>query len=138
MRLGHSALMRKALKKEQQLQNEMIQSLMPQEVAREVMQGSYDSEGDEEDEEEEEENVVANTNDGVAGGLGSSNEVQMGSLEMNKKKGRRKSQSSRKDGRNRDSASISDDSDDYSADEAEPLRGVEGGTSCESSFAYFN
>ncbi|KAM7539913.1 hypothetical protein Aperf_G00000034565 [Anoplocephala perfoliata] len=127
MRLGHSALMRKALKKEQQLQNEMIQSLMPQEVAREVMQGSYDSEDD--DEEEEQENAVANANDGTAGHRGSSNDAQMGSFEVNKKQGRRKSQSSRKDVRNRDSATISDDSDDYSADETEPLKVTEGGSS---------
>lgn len=58
MRLGHSALMRKALEKEQQTQNEMIQSLMPQKVAHEVMQGSYNSEDEDEANEDEGDNEL--------------------------------------------------------------------------------
>ena len=77
MRLGHSALMRKALEKEQKIQNEMIQSLMPQKVAQEVMQGSYDSE-DEDVQEEATDVIVASGNENV-------NDVQMNSLSTNKK-----------------------------------------------------
>ncbi|KAL7062673.1 hypothetical protein AAHC03_0500 [Spirometra sp. Aus1] len=39
MRLGHNAVMRKALEKEQRMRKDMIQSLMPLQVAEEVMRG---------------------------------------------------------------------------------------------------
>ena len=118
MRLGHSALMRKALEKEQKIQNEMIQSLMPQKVAQEVMQGSYDSE-DEDVQEEATDVIVASGNENV-------NDVQMNSLSTNKKV-EKKGSVEKKSSKSRDSISFSDDTDD-SVDENEPLRGVEAGT----------
>nr|CDS15990.1 adenylate cyclase type IX [Echinococcus granulosus] len=111
MRLGHSALMRKALEKEQQIQNEMIQSLMPQKVAHEVMQGSYNSEDEDE----------ANESEG-------GNELRMVSFRKGKKDGK-ETNHEKINAKGRGSASFSDDTDDYSADESEPLRGMEGSTS---------
>ncbi|KAL5961566.1 Adenylate cyclase type 2, partial [Taenia solium] len=110
MRLGHSALMRKALEREQQTQNEMIQSLMPQKVAHEVMQGSYNSEDEE-----------ANEDEG-------DNELRMVGFQKGKKDVKATNLGKRnvKEGK---SASFSDDTDDYSAEESEPLKGTEGSTS---------
>ncbi|KAL5111670.1 Adenylate cyclase type 5 [Taenia crassiceps] len=107
MRLGHSALMRKALEKEQQTQNEMIQSLMPQKVAHEVMQGSYNSEDEDEANEDE---------------------LRMVSFQAGEKAARATNlgKTNVKEGKN---ASFSDDTDDYSADESEPLKGTQASTS---------
>lgn len=110
MRLGHSALMRKALEKEQQTQNEMIQSLMPQKVAHEVMQGSYNSEDEDE----------ANEDEG-------DNELRMVSFKKEKKDAK-VTNLGKTNVKARKSASFSDDTDDYSADENEPLKGTEGST----------
>ncbi|VDO03766.1 unnamed protein product [Rodentolepis nana] len=121
MRLGHSALMRKAIEKEQQLQNEMIQSLMPQEVAREVMQGSYDSEeGEDEDD-----------NSTVGGNDSNSNEFDDGEFAMHDLGKDKKYKKTVKQIRSkrRKSDSLFDDSEDYSGDEADPLKNIEGGGS---------
>nr|CUU99763.1 hypothetical transcript [Hymenolepis microstoma] len=121
MRLGHSALMRKAIEKEQQLQNEMIQSLMPQEVAREVMQGSYDSE----DGEDEDDNLTVEGNDNN-GNEFDDGEFAMNDLGKNKKY---KKTVKRVRSKRRKSDSLFDDSEDYSADETDPLKNLEGGSS---------
>ncbi|VDK34642.1 unnamed protein product [Taenia asiatica] len=99
MRLGHSALMRKALEREQQTQNEMIQSLMPQKVAHEVMQGSYNSEDEEEANEDEGDSELR-----MVGFQKGKKDVKVTNLgKTNVKEGK--------------SASFSDDTDDYSAEE---------------------
>lgn len=124
MRLGHSALMRKALEKEQQLQNEMIQSLMPQEVAREVMQGSYDSTEGEEEDETATGGAIAKSDDAVDGG-----EVLMRGLVKNKRRdGKKKGKQKRS--KRWESSSLSDESDYYSGDEMDPLKSMERSSSC--------
>uniref|UniRef100_A0A5K3FS66 adenylate cyclase n=1 Tax=Mesocestoides corti TaxID=53468 RepID=A0A5K3FS66_MESCO len=105
MRLGHSALMRKALEKEQQTQNEMILSLMPQKVANEVMQGSYNSEDDGE----------VNEDDG-------SNDPKSNGIWRDKKSTKMK-KLVKNGGALTESISFSDDN--YSANEAYPLKGSE-------------
>ncbi|VDM17983.1 unnamed protein product [Hydatigera taeniaeformis] len=111
MRLGHSALMRKALEKEQQTQNEMIQSLMPQKVALEVMQGSYNSEDEDESNDDE-----------------GDSELRMATFRKGKKDAKPaiRGKINVKEG---GSASFSDDTDDYSANESEPLKAMEASTS---------
>ncbi len=117
MRLGHSALMRKALEKEKLTQNEMIQSLMPEKVALEVMQGSHD--GD--DDGEEADDV----------GSGGGEDAYNGSIAMTSagRRGGKKSDKKRRAAKKRgsstadDTFSFSEEAEEYSLSEQEPLRG---------------